>query len=120
MINRFGAPPRAEGAEAEPNPASVNSEADAGLNVSETRSAARRQLIGSVVVACGVAIIVGLAALRPNHQATSHQNAYRFPVIQQPIFVRSEHHIAATSSTRPTIPAVRVPAASRIDSTGAD
>jgi hypothetical protein len=95
MTTRFGAPLRLKRWEGEPAASFFDHDGDVGFSLYEMRFVARRQLTGSIVVACGIAAAVGLAAVRPNHHEALHRSAYRVPVVQQPIFVRTEHHIAS-------------------------
>jgi hypothetical protein len=97
-----GNPPRIEYAAHEPIELSANEPSRAddhidglGFGVSEMRSVARRQLIGSIVVAFGIAVVVGLTALRPAHE-TSNATASNFPVVRQPIMMPTSQHVAAT------------------------
>src|SRR5579862_7117774 len=67
-----------------------------GLSVSGIQSVARRQLVGSIVVAVLVAAVAGFAALRPIHSAPAEANAHNFAIVQQPVFeTPANHRIAA-------------------------
>ena len=57
-----------------------------GLSVEEVQSVARRQLIGSLVVAIVIAVATGLTALRPAYRDGAEVAAHRAPVVQQPSF----------------------------------
>jgi hypothetical protein len=103
---RTGNPPKIEFAACEPIELSANEPGRAddhieglGFGVSEMRSVARRQLAGSIVVAFGIAVVVGLTALRPAHQ-TSNATASNFPVVRQPIMMPATEHVAATKQNK--------------------
>ncbi|HEV3044568.1 MAG TPA: hypothetical protein VGY52_11925 [Roseiarcus sp.] len=102
MNTRTGNPPRMEYAAYEPIELSANEPGRAddhieglGFGISEMRSVARRQLAGSIVVAFGIAVVVGLTALRPAHE-TSNATASNFPVVRQPIMMPISEHVVAT------------------------
>ena len=76
-----------------------------GLSVGAVQSVARRQLIGSIVVALLIAAVAGIAALQTMYSvattaaysAATTAPAHGFAVIQQPTFVTlPDQHIAAT------------------------
>jgi hypothetical protein len=56
-----------------------------GLTVSTLQSAARRQLVGSVVALTVIAIFAAFTALRPVHTASVAAVNHPFPSVQQPI-----------------------------------
>jgi hypothetical protein len=70
-----------------------------GLSVSAVQSVARRQLIGSIVVALLIAAVADIAAQKTISRAATTAPAHGFAVIQQPTFV--------------TLPAQRVAATKR-------
>jgi len=59
--------------------------AGTGLSVSAVQSVARRQLIGSIVVAGLIAAVAGFTALRPVHTASLAAVNHAFPSVQQPV-----------------------------------
>jgi hypothetical protein len=69
-----------------------------GLTVGAMQAVARRQLVGSVVVAILVATVAGVVALRSTHLAEpTFATAHNVRGVQQPTFVTPpEHLIAAT------------------------
>jgi hypothetical protein len=68
-----------------------------GLSVGAVQSVARRQLIGSIVVALLIAAVAGTAALKPIYSVATTAPAHGFAVIQQPTFVTlPDQRIAAT------------------------
>jgi hypothetical protein len=69
-----------------------------GLTVGAMQAVARRQLVGSVVVAVVVATIAGVVALRSTHLGEpTFLTAHNVRGVQQPTFVTlPEHLIAAT------------------------
>jgi hypothetical protein len=72
-----------------------------GMSVNALQSVARRQLIGSVVVALGVVVIAALVAMRPVQVEASSPN-HSFAVVQQPSFVTQ--HFAATKQHEIELP----------------
>jgi hypothetical protein len=64
-----------------------------GMSVDALQSVARRQLIGSVVVALGVVVIAAFVAMRPA-QVEASSPSHSFAAVQQPTFVTQ--HFAAT------------------------
>ncbi len=104
MTTRLGAPPRLEIAAFQPNEcvdeAGREGEAELGFSVSEMRSVARRQLTGSIVVGLAITVVAGLTALRPSHPETSFASAHSFPVVEQPIMIRTERHVASTQQSQ--------------------
>jgi hypothetical protein len=111
MATRLGAPPRNDSAAAYPSNEFIararrEDDADLGFSVSEMRSVARRQLAGSIVVGLAIAAVTGLTALRPNHPQTSFASVHSFPVVEQPIIIRTERHLASkqfpSSGVQPT------------------
>jgi len=72
-----------------------------GLSIDALGSVARRQLVGSIVVACGIAAAAILAALGPiGVDAADGQAAHNFPVVQHPAFATSAGHDIAALKTR--------------------
>jgi hypothetical protein len=72
-----------------------------GMSVNALQSVARRQLIGSVVVALGVVVIAALVAMRPV-QVEASATSHNFAVVQQPSFVTQ--HFAATKQHEIELP----------------
>ena len=66
-----------------------------GLSVSALQSVARRQLVGSIVVAGIIAVVAALMALQPIHSEATNAPAHSFAVVRQPAFVASAEHIVA-------------------------
>jgi hypothetical protein len=62
----------------------------------EIRSMVRRQLVGSVAIAIAIAVIAGLAALRPAPRDVADVASHSFAVIQQPAFAISAGQFVAT------------------------
>ncbi len=56
-----------------------------GLSVSMVQSVARRQLIGSIVMAAIIAAFAALTALRPVHNASVAVAAHGLATVQQPV-----------------------------------
>jgi hypothetical protein len=73
-----------------------------GLSVGALQSVARRQLIGSIVVALGVVVIATLLAVRPVHTEASNAPTRGMTVVQQPSFVTQ--HFAATKQHEIELP----------------
>lgn len=68
-----------------------------GLSFGAMRSVARRQLIGSIVVALIITAAVGMVALRPVNSNETTVLRHSFAIIQQPTFVvLPNQRIAAT------------------------
>ena len=68
-----------------------------GLSVGAVQSVARRQLIGSIVVALLIAAVAGIAALKPISSVATTAPAHGFAVIQQPTFMTlPDQRISAT------------------------
>jgi hypothetical protein len=68
-----------------------------GLSVGAVQSVARRQLIGSIVVALLIAAVASIAALQTMDSVATTAPAHGFAVIQQPTFmILPDQHIAAT------------------------
>lgn len=67
--------------------------AGTGLSVDALQSVARRQLIGSVVVALGVVAVAALIAMQPIRPEVAAKPSHNFAVVQQPNFVTQ--HFAA-------------------------
>jgi hypothetical protein len=65
-----------------------------GLSVGALQSVARRQFVGSVVVAVGIVVIAALTAFRPAHLEASKAPAHNFAIVQQPSFV-TQHYAAS-------------------------
>lgn len=65
-----------------------------GMTIGAMQSAARRQLVGSVVVAVLVVAAATLVALRPTHSDV-YASARQFHGAQQPIFAAPAAHLAA-------------------------
>jgi len=61
--------------------------AGVGLSVASMQAVARRQLVGSVVVAMLIAAAAGLTAIRPGGSHDTSRSAHDFADIQQPTFV---------------------------------
>ena len=71
-----------------------------GLSVGAIQGVARRQLVGSVVVAMFIAAVAGLAAMKPARNDAVSPPAHGFAVIQQPVFTTpAGHHVAAARNT---------------------
>jgi hypothetical protein len=70
-----------------------------GSSVLGLQSAARRQLVGSAVVALGIVVVAGLTALRPAHDELTVVQGHRFAV-QQPIFATPVNHNVAAVKQR--------------------
>ena len=64
-----------------------------GLSVDALQSVARRQLIGSIVVAVGVVAVAALTAMQPARNQIAAAPSHNFAVVQQPSFVTQ--HFAA-------------------------
>src|SRR5579863_2014238 len=61
-----------------------------GLSVDDLTSVARRQLVGSIVVACGIAAVAALMTVRPIQvEATDGRAAHNFSIAQHPTFATS-------------------------------
>jgi hypothetical protein len=56
-----------------------------GLSVGTLQSVARRQLVGSIVVAAIIAVVAGFSALRPIHSESEGTVAHNFATVQQPV-----------------------------------
>ncbi len=68
-----------------------------GLSVGALGSVARRQLVGSLVVACGIAMAAALTELRPIQLEMTTGQAHSLVVVQNPSFVTpARYDIAAT------------------------
>jgi hypothetical protein len=67
----------------------------AALTVDDLRLVARRQLVGSIVVALLITAIAGLAALKPTHKEVASAPTHAFPIVRQPTFATG-HGVAAT------------------------
>jgi hypothetical protein len=68
-----------------------------GLSFGTVQSVARRQLIGSIVVALLIVAVAGITALKPIYSVGTTAPAHGFAVIQQPTFVTlPDQRIAAT------------------------
>jgi hypothetical protein len=75
------------------------------LDDGEIRRVARRQLIGSMVVAVMIAAVAVIMALRPAHLDTAESAAKRIAGIQQPTFVIApENHVASSFQPRFELP----------------
>jgi hypothetical protein len=75
-----------------------------GSSMLGLQSAARRQLVGSAVVAVGIALVAGLTALHPTHDDVTAVQAHRFAV-QQPTFATPvDHNIAAAKQRNVELP----------------
>ena len=100
MTTRLGAPPRIEIAAHQSNEWAAEAvrqdDADLGFTAGEMRAVVRRQLTGSIVVGLAIAVVAGLTALRPSHPETSFTSVRSFPVVEQPIIIRAERHMAST------------------------
>jgi hypothetical protein len=100
MATRLGAPPRIEIAALHSNECveetARRNDADIGFSVSEMRFVARRQLTGSIVVGLAIAAVAGLTAFRPSHPEMSATSIHNFPVVERPIMIRTERHVAST------------------------
>jgi hypothetical protein len=72
-----------------------------GLSIGALGLVARRQLVGSIVVACGIAAAAILAALGPiGVEAPGGPAAHNFPVVQHPTFATPAAHDIAALKTR--------------------
>lgn len=70
-------------------------ETDRALSDGEIRWVARRQLAGSLVVACIIAAIAGLIAVRPTHVDTADRSTTRIAGVRQPsLAVEPGHELA--------------------------
>jgi hypothetical protein len=70
-----------------------------GLSVGAIQGVARRQLIGSIVVAIFIAAVAGLAAMKPARTDAISSPSHGFAVVQQPIFTTPPgHHVAAAKN----------------------
>jgi hypothetical protein len=58
-----------------------------GLSLGALGSVARRQLVGSIVVACGIAAAAALLELRPIQIEMTNGHAHSLVVVQNPSFV---------------------------------
>ncbi len=67
--------------------------AGTGLSVDALQSVARRQLVGSVVVAVGVVAVAALIAVQPMRPDVAATPSHNFAIVQQPSFVTQ--HFAA-------------------------
>jgi hypothetical protein len=76
--------------------------AGTGLSVDALQSVARRQLIGSVVVAAGVVAVAALIAIQPMRQDVAMTRSHNFAVVQQPSFVTQ--HFAAEKRGQVELP----------------
>ena len=65
-----------------------------GLTAVAMRSVARRQLVGSIVVALLIAAAVGVAAMKPIRKADTTAPTHRFAVIRQPTFVLPDQRMS--------------------------
>ncbi|HLW93042.1 MAG TPA: hypothetical protein VKS78_17300 [Roseiarcus sp.] len=75
-----------------------------GLTVSGIQSVARRQLVGSVVVAVLVVAVAGFVALRPAHSVPAEANAHKFAIVQQPVFETPADHRFAAAKHQTELP----------------
>jgi hypothetical protein len=76
-----------------------DSMAGTGLSVGAIQGVARRQLVGSIVVAIFIAAVAGLAAMKPARTDAIASPSHGFAVVQQPVFTTPpSHHIAAAKS----------------------
>jgi hypothetical protein len=67
-----------------------------GLSVGAMQGVARRQLVGSLVVAMFIAAVAGLAAIKPARNDAISPPTRGFAVIQQPVFTTpAGDHMAA-------------------------
>jgi hypothetical protein len=67
-----------------------------GMSANDVRNVTRRQLIGSVVVAIGIAVFAGLTELRPAYSEPGAVATHPLAKIQQPTFVTlPEERVAA-------------------------
>lgn len=73
-----------------------------GLSVDALQSVARRQLIGSVVVAAGVVAVAALIAIQPMRPDIATTRSHNFAVVQQPSFVTQ--HFAAEKRGQVELP----------------
>jgi len=62
---------------------------DVGLSVAAIQTVARRQLIGSVVVALFIVSAAGVATLKPVYRAAPTAQTHSLAVVQQPTFATS-------------------------------
>jgi len=76
---------------------SIDSIEGLGLSVDEIRAVARRQLVGSFVVAILVLMVAGVVALRSNHlPRRDYASEHNIRGVRPPTFVTpSEHQIGA-------------------------
>jgi hypothetical protein len=71
-----------------------------GLSVDALGPIVRRQLVGSILVGCGIAAAAILVALRPiGVEAPDGPAAHNFPVIQHPTFAAPAGHSIAALKT---------------------
>jgi len=76
--------------------------AGTGMSVDALQSVARRQLIGSVVVAVGVVAVAVLVAMQPTRPDVAMTRSHNFAVVQQPSFVTQ--HFAAEKRGQVELP----------------
>jgi hypothetical protein len=76
-----------------------------GLTIGAMQAVARRQLVGSVVVAILVATVAGVVALRSTDLAApSFATAHNIRGVQQPTFVTPPEHLIATTKRAVEVP----------------
>jgi hypothetical protein len=76
-----------------------------GLTIGEMQAVARRQLVGSVVVAILVVTVAGLVALRSTHLAgPNYTTAHNIRGVQQPSFLTPSEHLIATTKRAAEVP----------------
>jgi hypothetical protein len=66
-----------------------------GITVEAMQAVARRQFVGSFIVAVFVVGVAGLMASRPTHQDFSEATAQTARSVQQPTFAAPRDHVVA-------------------------
>jgi hypothetical protein len=76
-----------------------------GLTIGEMQAVARRQFVGSLVVAILVLAVSSLAVLRSNHLTGPHYAiAHNIRGVQQPSLAAPSEHLTATAKRAAEVP----------------
>jgi len=75
-----------------------------GLSVGMLRSVARRQLVGSIVVAATIVIFAGLTALRPAQTDVAGTAVRSTATVQQPVLATPSNHRVAVVKHETELP----------------
>lgn len=71
-----------------------NDETETGLTDSQIQWVARRQFVGSLIVAAMIAVVAALIATAPAHQETASNAPAKIGGVRQPTFVTPDDHFA--------------------------